>query len=52
MMEINRAIGSVGRATYAPASRYFRDKEKVGQVREALERAAKEIDAIINGTTV
>ena len=52
MMEINRAIGSVGRATYAPASRYFRDKEKVGKVREAVERAAKEIDAIINGTTV
>ncbi|MEO6446219.1 MAG: PadR family transcriptional regulator [Gemmatimonadaceae bacterium] len=52
MMEINRAIAQVGRATYAPAGRYFRDKEKVAKVREVLERAAKEIENIVAGTAV
>ncbi len=52
MMEINRAIGSVGRATYASASPYFRDKERVAKVREILERAAREIEAAVKGTSV
>jgi DNA-binding PadR family transcriptional regulator len=52
MMDINRAMGAVGRATYAPASRYFRDKDKVAKVKEALERAAREIDEILGKTSV
>jgi len=47
MVEINRAMGMVGRAAYAPASRYFRDPEKVAKVREVLERAAREIDELV-----
>lgn len=47
MVEINRAMGTVGRATYASANRYFRDPEKVARVREVLERAAREIDEIV-----
>lgn len=52
MRDINRAMGSVGKATYASASSYFRDAEKVKQVKEVLERAAKEIDGILGRTTV
>jgi len=52
MVEINRAMGTVGKATYASASRYFREKEKVAKVREVLERAAREIDEIVGGTRV
>ena len=47
MMDINRAMGSVGRATYAPASSYMRDKDTVAKVKEILERAAREIDEAI-----
>ncbi len=47
MVEINRAMGAVGRAAYAPASRYFRDPETVAKVREVLERAAREIDELV-----
>lgn len=49
MVEINRAMGTVGRAVYAPASRYFRDAEQVARVREVLERAAREIDELVGG---
>ena len=52
MGDINRAIAGVGRAAYYSANRYFRDKEKVAKVREVLDRAAKEIDEIVNGTSV
>lgn len=52
MGDINRAMAGVGRAAYASANRYFRDKEKVAKVREVLERAAREIDAIVEGTAV
>ena len=45
-------MAGVGRAAYASANRYFRDKEKVAKVREVLERAAREIDAIVEGTAV
>jgi DNA-binding PadR family transcriptional regulator len=47
MVEINRAMGTVGRAVYVPASRYFRDQERVTKVREVLERAAREIDELV-----
>ncbi|MCC6772240.1 MAG: helix-turn-helix transcriptional regulator [Gemmatimonadaceae bacterium] len=52
MREINRAMGSVGKSTYANAASYFRDKEKVARVREVLERSAKEIDEILGRTPV
>jgi DNA-binding PadR family transcriptional regulator len=52
MGEINRAMGTVGRATYASAGRYFRDKDKVAKVKEVLERAAREIEEIVNRTAV
>ena len=52
MRDINRAMGAVGKATYASAPAYFRDAEKVKQVREVLERAAREIDGILGRTTV
>ena len=52
MRDINRSMGTVGRSTYASASSYFRDKEKVARVREVLERAAREIDEIVGKTTV
>jgi DNA-binding PadR family transcriptional regulator len=47
MVEINRAMGTVGRAAYGSANRYFRDTEKVAKVREILERAAREIDEVV-----
>lgn len=49
MAEINRGMAGVGRATYAPASRYFKDRDKVARVREILERAAREIDDVVRG---
>lgn len=52
MREVNRAMGALGRATYANATSYVRDKEKAGRVREVLERAAKEIEAIVERTSV
>jgi DNA-binding PadR family transcriptional regulator len=52
MMEINRAMGHVGRATYGAAPRYFKDKETAEKVRDILERAAKEIDELMKTRTV
>jgi len=52
MRDINRSMGTVGRSTYASASSYFRDKDKVARVREVLERAAREIDEIVGKSTV
>jgi DNA-binding PadR family transcriptional regulator len=48
MMEINRAMGRVGKATYSAAPRYFKDRELLDKVREVLDRAAKEIDALVS----
>ena len=47
MMDINRAFKDVGRATYKGAPRIFRDKEAITKIREALDRAAREIDDIV-----
>ena len=47
MMEVNRAFKDVGRATYRGAPRIFRDKEAIAKIKEALERAAREIDEIV-----
>jgi DNA-binding PadR family transcriptional regulator len=53
MMDINRAFKDVGRATYRGAPRIFRDKDAIAKIRAALDRAAREIDEIVNaaGTT-
>ena len=51
VMEVNRAIKDVAQATYRGAPRVFRDKEAVGKIRDALERAAREIDEIVRGST-
>ena len=48
--EISRSYAALGRAVYAPASRYYKDKEKVAKVREIIERAAKEVDEALAST--
>jgi DNA-binding PadR family transcriptional regulator len=50
MMEVNRAIKDVARATYRGAPRVFRDKEAAAKIRETLERAAKEIEDIVRAS--
>ena len=50
VMEVNRAIKDVAQATYRGAPRVFRDKETLAKIREALERAAKEIDEIVKAS--
>ena len=47
MMEVNRAFKDVGQATYRGAPRIFRDKEAIARIKEALNRAAREIDEIV-----
>ena len=47
MMEVNRAFKDVGQATYRGAPRIFRDKEAIAKIKEALNRAAREIDEIV-----
>ena len=47
MMEVNRAFKDVGQATYRGAPRIFRDKEAIAKIKEALDRAAREIDEIV-----
>ena len=51
MMDVNRAFKDVGRATYKGAPRIFRDKEAAARIKEALERAAREIDEIVRGAS-
>jgi DNA-binding PadR family transcriptional regulator len=46
MMEVNQAFKNVGRATYSSAPRHMRDVERLRKIKEALERAAKEIEEI------
>lgn len=46
MMEVNRAMGDVARAVYANAPRHAGDPERLRRVREVLQRAAKELEAI------
>ena len=50
MMDVNRAMKDVARATYRGAPRVFRDKEAAAKIRDALERAAKEIDEIVRAS--
>ncbi|MGI8498521.1 MAG: PadR family transcriptional regulator [Gemmatimonadaceae bacterium] len=46
MMEVNHAFKNVGRATYATAPRHARDTELLSKIRDILQRAAGEIDAL------
>ena len=50
MGDLSRSYASVGRAVYASAARYYKDKEKVAKVREILERAARDIDEALAST--
>jgi DNA-binding PadR family transcriptional regulator len=46
MMEVNNAFRRVGRAAYGHATRHVNDKAKLQKVREVLERAAAELEAL------
>jgi DNA-binding PadR family transcriptional regulator len=46
MMEVNQAFKHVGRATYAKASGNVENKELLARIKEILDRAAAEIDAL------
>src|SRR5688572_27166203 len=46
MMEVNNAFRRVGRATYGHASKNVNDKAKLLRIREILERAAGELEAL------
>jgi len=46
MMEVNQAFKRLGRATYGLASSRVGDKELLAKIREALDRAATEIEAL------
>ena len=50
VMDVNRAIRDVAQATYRGAPRVFRDKEAVMKIRDALDRAAKEIEEIVRAS--
>jgi DNA-binding PadR family transcriptional regulator len=51
VMDLNRAIGEVAKATYRGAPLIFRDKEAVEKMRETLRRAAREIDEIVRASS-
>lgn len=46
MMEVNGAVRRVARATYGTASRHVNDKERLGKIREILDRAAAELEQL------
>lgn len=46
MMEVNHAFKDLGRATYTTAPKHLRDAERLGRIKDVLERAAREIDEI------
>ena len=46
MMDVNHAFRRLGRAAYAQASRNVADRQRLARIREILERAAGEIDAL------
>lgn len=51
MMDVNHAFRRVGRAAYSYASRHVNDGEKLKRVREILDRAAAELDALNGSST-
>lgn len=46
MMELNQAFQRLARATYGTATSNIRDTEKIQKIREIVQRAATEIDAL------
>ena len=50
VMDLNRGIRDIAQATYRGAPRVFRDKDAVAKIKEALDRAAREIDEIVRGS--
>lgn len=46
MMNVNHAFRRVGRAAYGQASRNVRDKARLARIKEILDRAATELDAM------
>jgi DNA-binding PadR family transcriptional regulator len=46
MMQVNHAFRNVGRATYGKASSSVKDKELLARIKEILDKAAAEIDAL------
>jgi DNA-binding PadR family transcriptional regulator len=51
MMEVNGAFKRLGRATYGTASRHVRDAERLRNVREILDRAAREVEELDRSTS-
>ena len=50
VMDLNRGIRDIAQATYRGAPRVFRDKEAVAKIKEALDRAAREIDEVVRAS--
>ena len=50
VMDLNRGIRDIAQATYKGAPRVFRDKDAVAKIKEALDRAAREIDEIVRAS--
>jgi DNA-binding PadR family transcriptional regulator len=46
MMDVNHSFRNVGRATYGKASSNVADKEILGRIKEVLDKAAAEIEAL------
>src|SRR5689334_1629548 len=46
MMELNQAFQRLARATYKTATTHIREKETLAKLREIIQRAADEIDAV------
>lgn len=46
MMEVNNAFRNVGRATYSNASKHVNDSARLQRIKEILERAASELEAL------
>jgi len=50
VMDLNRGIRDIAQATYRGAPRVFRDQEAVAKIKEALHRAAREIDEVVRAS--
>ncbi|GAC1651507.1 MAG: PadR family transcriptional regulator [Gemmatimonadaceae bacterium] len=46
MREVNHAFKELGRATYTTAPRHAKDAERLAKIKEALDRAAREIEEL------
>ena len=50
VMDLNRGIRDVAQATYKGAPGVFRDKDAVVKIKEALNRASREIEEIVRAS--